>query len=232
MKILTTALVVTFYLSAYLVVLSDAFATLNSPSTHRPSLSTRSRPSTHLDAVPTAAWSAIGHVIGGTSGAAVVMPATKAGSWYQKINLPTWTPPNSIFAPVWTMLYAAMGVAASRVCKISGVKSPPMVLWACHYVLNLLWAPVFFGMKRLRLGMAINYLLLSSLVAVMIMFYQVDPLSAFLLIPYLAWTIFATFLNGEICKLNPTDKNGMNNAKFQSELCEIQEEAADYADSW
>lgn len=125
-----------------------------------------------------------------------------------------------------------MGVAAARVCKISGISSPPMILWACHYVLNLAWAPVFFGMKRLRLGMLINYLLLSSLVAVMNMFYKVDQLSAFLLLPYLTWTVFATFLNGAICKRNPTDKDGMNNAKFQSKLCKLQEDAAAYADSW
>ena len=233
MKTLTTALAATLCVSS--VVLTAAFSTLSTQLvTHAcsQSLSTRPRPTTHLDGIPTAAWSAIGHVIGGTSGAVVVMPATKPGSWYRKIDLPSFTPPDSIFAPVWTTLYAAMGVAAARVCKISGISSPVMKLWAFHYVLNLIWAPVFFGMKRLRLAMAINFLLLASLVVVMNIFYNVDQMSAVLLIPYLAWTVFATVLNGAICKRNPTDKNGMNNAKFQSELCKMQEEAAAYADSW
>ena len=109
-------------------------------------------PRTQLQA-STAAW-AVGHVLGGLTGTPIVARATSR--WYNQIDLPEWTPPNRIFGPIWTCLYASMGVAASRVARQVGLKSVPMLLWACHYVLNLSWAPVFFGAKRLRLGLIIN----------------------------------------------------------------------------
>ena len=192
--------------------------------------------STQLNAlnIPATAWSAVGHVVGGASGAVIVTPATKSGGWYEKINLPSWVPPNWLFAPVWTTLYACMGVAAARVYKLSsaGLSSPPMILWAVHYALNLAWAPAFFGKQMLRLGQAINIALISTLVPIIIMYHRLDRLSACLLLPYLAWIVFATFLNGAICMGNPTCTDGMNEAKFQSKLIQVQKDAAAYADSW
>jgi len=184
--------------------------------------------------IPPVAWSAIGHVLSGASGAVVVAPATKSGGWYEKIDLPSWVPPNGLFAPVWTTLYACMGVAAARVYKLSsgGLSSPPMILWAVHYALNLAWAPTFFGKQMLRLAQAINIALISTLLPIIVMYYRLDCLSAYLLVPYLAWTTFATFLNGAICKRNPTSRDGMNEAKFQSKLIQVQKDAAAYADSW
>lgn len=192
--------------------------------------------STQLNAlnVPLTAWSAIGHVVGGASGAVIVTPATKSGGWYEKINLPSWVPPNWLFAPVWTTLYACMGVAAARVYKLStgGLSSPTMILWAAHYALNLAWAPAFFGKQMLRLGQAVNIALISTLVPIIVMYHRLDHISAYLLLPYLAWIVFATFLNGAICKRNPTSIDGMNEAKFQSKLVQVQKDAAAYADSW
>ena len=184
--------------------------------------------------VPPAAWSAIGHVLCGASGAFIVAPATKSGGWYEKIDLPSWVPPNGLFAPVWTTLYACMGVAAARVYKLSngGLSSAPMVLWAAHFALNLAWAPAFFGKQMLRLAQAINIALISTLLPIIVMYYRVDRLSAYLLVPYLVWTTFATILNGAICRRNPTSKDGINEAKFQSKLIRIQKDAAAYADSW
>ena len=184
--------------------------------------------------VPPAAWSAIGHVLCGASGAFIVAPATKSGGWYEKIDLPSWVPPNGIFAPVWTTLYACMGVAAARVYKLSngGLSSAPMVLWAVHFALNLAWAPAFFGKQMLRLAQAINIALISTLLPIIVMYYRLDRLSAYLLVPYLVWTAFATILNGAICRRNPTSKDGINDAKFQSKLIQIQKDAAAYADSW
>ena len=195
----------------------------------------RSEHSTQLKAlnIPSTAWSAIGHVVSGASGAFIVAPATKSGGWYEKINLPSWVPPNWLFAPVWTTLYACVGVAAARVHKLSngGLSSLPMILWAVHYTLNLAWAPAFFGQQMLRLGQAINVALMSTLVPIIVMHHRLDRLSACLLLPHLAWISFATILNGATCKRNPTS-SGMNEAKFQSRLIEVQKDAAAYADSW
>jgi tryptophan-rich sensory protein len=169
------------------------------------------------------------HVIGGASGAPIVAKATKPGGWYKKIDLPEWTPPDRLFAPVWTTLYACMGVSAARVAstQITPV-SLPMVLWGVHMFLNLIWANVFFGMKRLRMGMWINSALVVTLAVIIPIFYQHNPVSAYLLLPYAAWLSFATFLNNSVCKRNPTI-GGYNAAKLQSDLIQLQKDARIYA---
>jgi tryptophan-rich sensory protein len=95
--------------------------------------------------------------------------------------------------------------------------------------MNLLWAPVFFQKKMLRAGQAINITLLATLTLILPQFYSLDQNAALLLLPYMCWATFATFLNGNICKRNPTDKYGYNNAKFQAGLIQLQREASDYA---
>ena len=172
------------------------------------------------------AW-AVGHAVGVVMGAPVV---AKAKTWYKKIDLPPWTPPDFVFGPTWTLLYSAMGVAAARVYqRTQSLTSTPMVLWMVHYfLLNLPWAPVFFGMKRLRLVMVLNTLMLATLGVIIPLFYQNNPLSGLLLLPYLAWLTFATVLNSAICRRNPT-KNGYNEAMFQAGLLKLQKAAAEYA---
>lgn len=184
-----------------------------------------SRTHSALSAVSPVVWSAIGHVLGGTIGVPVVANGIK--TWYKKVDLPPWTPPDRIFAPTWTLLYALMGMAAGRVYQKVG-NTLPLFLWACHYLLNLSWAPVFFGRKRLRLGLFMNFALLSSLGVIIPRFYQIDPLSAKLLLPYSVWLTFATALNWSICSRNPTE-GGYNNAMFQSDLDKLQQQAAEYA---
>lgn len=180
---------------------------------------------TSLSATISPLGCAIGSVLGGTTGVPIV--AKGINTWYRKIDLPPWTPPDRIFAPTWTILYAAMGVAAGRVYQRVGM-SLPVILWVCHYLVNLSWAPVFFGRKRLRLGLALNFVLLASLGVIIPLFYQIDSPSGKLLLPYLAWLIFATALNASICKRNPT-VDGYNNAMFQSDLASLQDQAASYA---
>ena len=172
------------------------------------------------------AW-AVGHAVGGALGAPVV---SQAKSWYKKIDLPPWTPPDFLFGPVWTLLYSAMGVAASRVYqRTQSLTSTPLVLWMIHYLaLNLPWAPVFFGMKRLRMGMILNSLMMISLLIIIPLFYQNNPLSGLLLLPYLVWLTFATALNSAICRRNPT-KRGYNEAMFQAGLIKLQKAASEYA---
>ena len=123
-----------------------------------------------------------------------------------------------------------MGFAVARIYNTasSNLKTP-LLLWTIHYVLNLLWAPVFFGFKRLRLGLVINGLLIATLAAIVPMFYSIDTVSAYLLVPYFGWLLFAFFLNYAICKLNPTVQ-GYNNAKLQADIIKLQNKAAEFAD--
>lgn len=173
-------------------------------------------------------WAA-GHALGGILGVPAVAKATK--TWYKKIDLPSWTPPDFVFGPTWTFLYASMGVAACRVYQRTSslTSSGPLLLWMVHYlVLNLTWAPVFFGKQRLRLGMILNVLMLVTLGILIPLFYRNNPLSGLLLLPYLAWLTFATALNNSICRRNPT-QNGYNEAMLQADLIQLQSKAAEYA---
>lgn len=167
-------------------------------------------------------------IVGGASGTPVV--ARAINSWYRRIALPDWTPPDKVFAPVWTTLYGLMGYAAYRVNRViqsnTLFTNQPIKLFLLHYVLNLVWPVVFFGMKRLRAGYIINLMLVTSLLGIVPMFYKVSPLSAILLLPYLAWLIFATKLNQAICQLNPTgSEKGYNNAMLQADIYKLQIEA-------
>jgi len=171
-----------------------------------------------------ASWAGIS-AIGGCVGVPVVTRATrKDGGWYDKIELPKWTPPRRLFAPVWTTLYSLMGVSSYRVWS-RAPNSPFLPLFAFHYVVNLSWSFMFFMAQNLRLAHSLNFVLLSSLVVVMRGFFFVDKMACSLLLPYLAWLFFATILNDTICRLNPSDKFGYNNAKFVKGLMKLQLEA-------
>eukprot|EP00531_Pseudo-nitzschia_arenysensis_P004781 CAMPEP_0116122384 /NCGR_PEP_ID=MMETSP0329-20121206/4186_1 /TAXON_ID=697910 /ORGANISM="Pseudo-nitzschia arenysensis, Strain B593" /LENGTH=264 /DNA_ID=CAMNT_0003616229 /DNA_START=12 /DNA_END=806 /DNA_ORIENTATION=+ len=179
-----------------------------------------------LQAVPPTAWWILSHT---TLPFSFVINGTREGGWYRKIDLPSWTPPDALFGPVWTFLYTCMGLAVSRIAKLSSSpwrQNPLVLLWIGHFCLNMSWAPIFFGLQRFRLGLGISYLLIGSLAAIFPLFYAVDPTAAFLLVPYALWLSFATFgLNVSICKRNPT-KNGYNEGMFQAQLIKLQEDAA------
>ncbi|GMH97801.1 hypothetical protein TrST_g12663 [Triparma strigata] len=163
----------------------------------------------------------VGSIVGGCTGTPLVIKATK--SWYNNINLPAFTPPDSIFAPVWTSLYAMMGLSASKIYQSVGF-ALPLKVFAAHYVLNLLWAPLFFGLKRIRAAHCLNYGLLLTLSVSMKLFYSINKCASLLLLPYFAWLLFATRLNSKICEMNPT-KNGYNNAMLEADLIKLQDAA-------
>ena len=173
----------------------------------------------------TARWAA-GCVIGGTVGTPFVIRATQ--TWYRRISLPAWTPPDRVFAPTWTTLYAMMGVATAQVARTSGVTSPAVLLFMAHYCLNVMWAPVFFGLQKLRFALSMNFALIASLSVLIVQYAAVSRSSALLLLPYMAWLVFATTLNVAICKLNPTSQ-GYSNARLQADTARLQKLAYERA---
>ena len=98
-----------------------------------------------------------------------------------------------------------------------------------HYVLNLSWAPLFFGMKRFRAAHVLDVGLILSLVLVMSLFWTLDATAGVLLVPYLVWLGFATRLSSDICRLNPTggEEKGYNNAMLQSDIWRLRRLAAE-----
>lgn len=127
-------------------------------------------------------------------------------TWYAGLNKPTFSPPNWVFGPVWTVLYLMMGVSAYLVWE-KGLKSKK-VKTALYYffaqlILNMIWSMLFFGLRSPILGFINIVLLWMVIVLTILKFYKISKLATYLLIPYLLWVSSASILNFSILILNP-----------------------------
>lgn len=122
-------------------------------------------------------------------------------TWYALLNKPSFSPPNWVFAPVWTILYTLIGISLYIIWTKSK-KGVPTIFWL-HLLLNAVWSPIFFGLKNLGLAFFVIVLMVMSLVIVIKRFKAIDKIAGYLLIPYLLWISFATILNLSIWRLNP-----------------------------
>jgi benzodiazapine receptor len=123
------------------------------------------------------------------------------GKWYSELNKPVWTPPNWVFPVAWPILYLLMSYSGATLANLESAGSA-LALWALQISLNTLWTPVFFGLKNLRLGLIIIFLLLVSVAICTYVFWLYAWISGLLFLPYLAWVIFAAALNAAVFKLN------------------------------
>ena len=125
-------------------------------------------------------------------------------TWYPTIKKPSWNPPNWLFAPVWTVLYISMAVAAWMVWeKVPGALSRgPMLAFALQLLLNVAWSAIFFGLRDIRLAFKEIIILWAAILVTIASFWTVYPLAAMVLIPYALWVSFAAFLNYKICRMN------------------------------
>jgi tryptophan-rich sensory protein len=124
--------------------------------------------------------------------------------WYERLVQPSWRPPNWLFAPVWTFLYLTIAVSGWLVWRERGFADAiwPFAIYAIQLVLNGIWTPIFFGMKRPDLAFVDIVLVWLSIVATIVVFYPISGVAGLLLLPYLAWVTFATALNFAIWRLN------------------------------
>jgi tryptophan-rich sensory protein len=122
--------------------------------------------------------------------------------WYAGLNHPAIAPPNWVFAPVWTTLYVLMAIAAWRVWKITGLKSKEMLAFGVQLMLNLFWSAIFFTLHRIGAALVEILILDAAILVTLILFRRRDNLAAALLLPYLAWTGFATVLTHAFWQLN------------------------------
>lgn len=123
------------------------------------------------------------------------------GEWYDTLAKPAWTPPDWLFAPVWTALYVMIAVSGWLVWQREehGV---PMALFASQLVLNAAWSWLFFGRHAIGLALVDIVVLLVMIGATIAVFWSISRLAAGLLIPYALWVGFATALNAAIWRLN------------------------------
>ena len=130
--------------------------------------------------------------------------ADSVRSWYPTLAKPGWNPPAAVFAPVWTLLYVAMSVAAWRVWLRRDLPGagPALRLFFVSLGLNALWSVLFFGLHRPGWALLEILLFWCSLVAVLGRFRRLDTAAGWLWLPYVAWVSFATLLNAAIWWLN------------------------------
>ena len=128
------------------------------------------------------------------------------GEWYDRLQKPSWNPPNWIFGPVWTVLYTTMAIAAWLVWKRGGFAAQrvALTLFLLQLLFNALWSPLFFVLHHPGLAFADLLLLFLALVATVAAFWKARTLAGALLLPYLGWVIFAGALNLAIWRLNAT----------------------------
>ncbi|MEE3502169.1 TspO/MBR family protein [Acidiphilium acidophilum] len=118
-------------------------------------------------------------------------------SWYDLLPHPPLTPPNGVFGPVWTILYIGMAVAAWRVWRcgdVLGDHRRALTLWGWQLAVNALWAPLFFGLHRPAIAIGVIIVLDGLVAATILAFRRIDRIAGLLLMPYLAWSLFASYL--------------------------------------
>ncbi len=125
--------------------------------------------------------------------------------WYATLNKPSFTPPDWLFGPVWTILYLLMAIAAFIIWQ-RGLANPAiriaLTIYLIQLILNALWSVIFFGLK-LPLAAFIEIILLWSAIGLTILtFARVSMTAALLLVPYILWVSFAAVLNFFIWFLN------------------------------
>lgn len=123
------------------------------------------------------------------------------GPWYRSLTKPDWTPPNWLFPIAWTALYVASAYAAARVAVVGG-NAHAMGFWALQIALNTLWTPVFFGLRKIRIGAVVLALLWVAVVGTMLSFFALDLVAGLLIVPYLLWVSYAGALNLAIWRMN------------------------------
>jgi translocator protein len=128
-----------------------------------------------------------------------------APEWYQQLDRPGWAPPSWIFGPVWTTLYALMGISAWLVWVERGFRAGAVALglFLLQLVANGAWSWIFFGLQRMDLALIEIVVLWVLILATILAFWRIHRLAAVLLLPYLAWVSFATALNAALWQMNP-----------------------------
>jgi benzodiazapine receptor len=125
--------------------------------------------------------------------------------WYSGLQKPWFTPPNWVFAPVWTTLFLLMGISLYLVWQKRAegkVTGPAMAAFGVQLVLNVIWSGLFFGLRSPFLALIGIVLLWASILAAIVLFCGVERKAGYLLVPYIAWVTVAASLNYWVWVLN------------------------------
>jgi translocator protein len=128
----------------------------------------------------------------------------RPGDWYKGLKKPSWCPPNRLFGPAWTALYLTVAIAGWLVWRDFGFDkaSYAFAFYFLQLLLNMLWSPLFFGLKRPDIALAELVVLWVSIAMTIGAFWSLSETAALLLVPYFAWVTFAGALNFALWRLN------------------------------
>ena len=124
------------------------------------------------------------------------------GDWYKSLSKPRWTPPDWVFPIAWTYFYLALAIVGARVSVMTDNKYA-VAFWSLHIALNTLWTPVFFGARKLKVGMFIIVILWFSAAGTIYHAFKLDSFSGLIIAPYIGWVTFAAALNFSLWRRNP-----------------------------
>jgi tryptophan-rich sensory protein len=127
------------------------------------------------------------------------------GEWYAHLSKPSFNPPDWLFAPVWTILYFLMGVAAFLVWHRQGSARafPALAFFLVQLALNAGWSWIFFGLHKPGAALVEIGVLWLAILATLVAFARLRRAAGLLLVPYLLWVSFAAYLNFRLWRLNP-----------------------------
>ncbi|WP_316793935.1 TspO/MBR family protein [Pedobacter frigoris] len=134
-----------------------------------------------------------------------IFTAESVKTWYKTLNKPSFNPPDSLFAPVWTTLFVLIGISAYLVWqKRAQIKNFPrtVAIYLIQLILNLMWSFIFFYAKQIDLALFEIIIFLIMIIINARIFYKIDKVAGLLFIPYILWVSFATLLTYNIFILN------------------------------
>lgn len=116
-------------------------------------------------------------------------------NWYPLLNKPPLTPPNSIFPIAWSSIYVLSGISLGIILNNIRLYRQEIILWSSQLVLNFMWSLTFFYFQNTLLGLITIILLDIVVLWYIIRTYKINQFASILYFPYMAWILFATYLN-------------------------------------
>jgi tryptophan-rich sensory protein len=125
-------------------------------------------------------------------------------NWYLSLNKPPLSPPSSVFVPVWSVLYILMFISLGLYIAQDTEKSKirGFIYFFIQLFFNAIWSPIFFILQNIGFALLVVIFLDIFVLMTIKEFYKISKISAYLLIPYLIWILFATYLNGAYLYIN------------------------------
>lgn len=141
----------------------------------------------------------------GAGGLGSFFTASSVRDWYPRLRKPAGTPPSRVFGPVWTALYILMAVSAWLVWREYGWGAlPALLIFFAQLALNVAWSGIFFGSRMPGVAFVEITILWLAIAFTIFVFFTLVPIAALLLVPYLLWVSYASYLNWGIWRLNRT----------------------------